>query len=150
MASALDAFDFSAEEAEEALKYVENKIHVKERLVCICGHAVGGHSVTAGISMCSANKQTCPCKKNRAVIEVESARGFLRKTMGAGALHALSQGIVTAEKAGQKIEWIVDLKCDRCNGDGPLSPAPVNQRGNIMDYATGFDVLLCRKCREEV
>jgi len=73
---------------------------------------------------------------------------FLRKTEGAGAMHALSRGIYAAIEAGRSVEWIVDLVCDKCNAQGKrVVPVPVTQNGFISDYATGFDALLCDDCR---
>lgn len=140
-------FDFTVSEAEEQIAEVELKEDVKG-LICICGHPVGRHVESAGLSMCSAGKSSCPCKTVRTVVKVENARIFLRRTKGGGALHALSQGLLAAYKADQKIEWLVEQKCDLCGEDKSVSPVPVTQRGIIVSEATGYDKLLCQECRE--
>jgi hypothetical protein len=61
----------------------------------------------------------------------------------------LAQGLHAAQKAGHTVKWLIEMKCDKCAIEGKVSPVAVSQRGTIMDEATGFDVLLCQKCREE-
>jgi len=76
---------------------------------------------------------------------------FLRKTEGAGAMHALSRGLYACIEAGRKVEWVVDLACDKCGAtDKRVVPVPVTQSGYLADYATGFDALLCDECRVSV
>lgn len=139
--------DFTFEEAELEISEAEVRDDVRG-LICICGHPVGRHDSNAGLVMCSAGKSTCPCKNVRPVVRVENARIFLRRTKGGGALHALSQGLVSARKAGQNIEWLIDQKCDLCGKAKQLSPVPVTQRGVIVSEPTGYDKLLCVQCRE--
>jgi hypothetical protein len=140
-------FDFTVSEAEKQIAEVELKEDVRG-VICICGHPVGRHDNVSGLVMCSAGKSTCPCKNVRAVVKVENARIFLRRTKGGGALHALSQGLLAAHKDGQKIEWLIAQKCDLCEKTKQLSPVPVTQRGVIVSEATGYDKLLCMECRE--
>jgi hypothetical protein len=142
-----DFFDFTEEEAKKEIAEVAIKEDVKG-LVCICGHPVGRHDDTSGLVVCSAGKFSCPCKNIRAVVKVDNARIFLRRTKGGGALHALSQGLLSAREAGQKIEWLIEQKCDLCGKAKQLSPVPVTQRGVIVSDPTGYDKLLCAQCRE--
>lgn len=140
-------FDFTEDEAEQALNNIEMLSGRKDGRICLCGHSNGRHTVVSGILSCQAAKQFCPCKKLRLVVECSNTRPFLRKTSGAGPLHALSQGISSAIKAGYEIKWLVDMECDKCQKAVPVSPVPVSQRGVEMDEATGYDALLCRDCR---
>jgi len=140
-------FDFTEVEAKALLAEVEVKEDVKG-LICICGHPVGRHDESSGMTVCSAGKFSCPCKKIRAVVKVENARIFLRRTKGGGALHALSQGLLAARESGQKVEWLIEQKCDLCGEAKQLSPVPVTQRGFIVQEPTGYDRLLCMDCRE--
>lgn len=140
-------FDFTEDEAREALAVVSDKTKVRGK-ICICGHPMGRHSITSGLTSCTAGKQTCPCKRARAVIEVDNARIFLRRTTGGGALHALTLGMTAALEAGQQVDWVIDVACDRCGNSGLVSPTPVTENGVIMNKATGYNVLLCRDCRE--
>lgn len=140
-------FDFTEDEAEKALNNIEMLSGRKDGRICLCGHSNGRHSWVNGILSCQAAKQYCPCKSLRLVVECSNTRPFLRKTSGPGPLHALSQGIASAIKAGYEITWLVPMECDKCHKTGPVSPIPVSQRGVIMDEATGYDALLCRDCR---
>lgn len=145
-------FDFTAEEAVEAVRKKEEGESHKDGRVCICGHPAGRHEFipALGRHSCSANKNNCPCTKLRTVIEVDNARIFLRKTTGAGPLHALGHGILKAVEAGQNVRWLVDQICDRCGQEGKLSPVAVNNRGVVMNEATGLDALVCADCRTEI
>lgn len=122
----------------------------RDRRICLCGHPVGRHTMVSGITFCKPSRMECPCKAQRLVLESEDTRVFLRKTEGSGALHALGRGLKAAKDAGKKVTWIVEMKCDRCQKDGPVSPVAVTQRGVLVSSATGYDALLCKKCRETI
>ena len=146
--NAFDFFDFSEEEAEEQAKLFGSDKFDRDGRICLCGHPMKRHTDTGGRSACSPSRLICPCKKSRPVIESSDTRVFLRKTRGSGSGHALAQGILAA-KGKHEIKWLVEMKCDKCEAEGKVSPVAVSQRGTIMDEATGFDALLCQKCREE-
>jgi hypothetical protein len=120
------------------------------KTICICGHPSGRHTMVSGITFCKPSRMECPCKAERLVLEVDDTRVFLRKTEGSGPLHALGRGMKAAKDAGKKVTWIVEMKCDRCEKAGPVSPVAVTQRGSLVNAATGYDALLCRKCRETI
>jgi hypothetical protein len=144
-------FDFSEEdvvEVNEEMKLVKGE---RDGRICICGHAVkrhGGQEI--GVTYCSPSRMTCPCKNIRVVLDTQDTRDFLRKTVGSGPMHALGRGIQTAMEKSHKVEWLIPAVCDRCETAGPLSPVPVSQQGQVAIEATGWDALLCRKCRSEV
>ena len=144
----MDGFAFSDEEAEEAMVAV-TKMGRFDRRVCACGHSLGRHQRPDGDVVCTVGKQSCPCQHVRAVLEASNTKTFMRKTMGVGPLHALGSGAFNAHKNGEKITWIVDLKCDYCGTEGPISPCAVTDNGKILDEPAGINVLLCRKCMEE-
>lgn len=124
---------------------------VRDNRICICGHGMSRHKEIAGEIMCKPSRLDCPCKAPRAVLEVDDTRAFLRKTVGGGAMHALSRGLSALIMSGKSAEWIVDLKCDRCGKvDEIVTPVPVTKSGHAMSYPTGYDALLCQECREEV
>lgn len=138
-----------AEEASEIAKVTPRG--ERDGRICICGHGVARHTVTNGAVYCKPTRMECPCKKVRAVIEVDDTRPFLRRTAGSGAMHALSLGLVGLAQKGRGAEWIVDLKCDRCGAeDSNVVPAAVTANGVGVSYPTGYDVLLCSGCREAV
>lgn len=123
----------------------------RDNRVCICGHPVSRHTVAGALTICKPTKMDCPCKKCRPVVKVSDLRTFLRKTEGSGGLHALSRGMYALSQKDGKISWLIDLQCDRCGEKTEdLTPAAVTQRGTSALHATGFDALLCGKCREEV
>lgn len=154
---ALNALGLSIEDVQkaedemyEALGSRRYRTTVDPR-ICLCGHPVGRHTVVGGITFCKPARMECPCKKCRPVIEVDDVRKFLRKTGGAGPLHALTLGIKSLAESGKKAKWIVDVSCDRCGAtDTPVVPVPVTQRGIAASHPTGYDALLCEKCRTEI
>jgi len=143
-----DFFDFSEEEAEEKAREFEGDGYNRDGRICICGHPMKRHTEYGGLSTCSPSRLVCPCKKGKPVLEVSDTRVFLRKTRGSGTAHALTQGILAC-KGKHEVKWLVEQRCDRCKSEGKVSPVPVTQQGIIKDEATGYDVLLCQRCREE-
>jgi len=151
---ALAAIGITQREIEETLEALQESRSVRDDYdprICLCGHAVKRHTSANGYVYCKPSKMSCPCKTVRPVLEVQDIRKFLRKTTGAGPLHALSLGIASHVLENKSVKWIVDLVCDRC-GDtqSPVTPVPVTQRGHAAPRATGYDALLCTKCRTEI
>lgn len=148
---ALKALGIDPDEAQKMDSALKDRSSMKDKRVCICGHGVTKHTDVAGAVMCKPSRMECPCKKVRAVLDVEDTRVFLRRTVGGGAMHALSRGLSALVMAGKSAKWIVELKCDRCQAiDQIVTPVPVTQSGHATTYATGYDALLCQSCREEV
>lgn len=143
-------FEYEDVVAGEAELVASGRRRSGDRRICVCGHPAGRHTQVQGITLCKPTRMECPCKNLRAVLRAEDTRNFLRKTEGSGALHALGRGLKAAHEAGKTVEWLVEAKCDRCLTPGQVSPVAVTQRGIVVQAATGFDALLCRKCREEV
>lgn len=146
---ALVDFDYEDVVAGEAELVASGRRSGRDKRICVCGHPLGRHTQVSGMVFCKPTRMECPCKAVRAVLQVEDTRTFLRKTEGSGALHALGRGLKAAQDAGKNVEWLIEPKCDRCGEVGPISPVAVTQRGIIVNSATGYDALLCRKCREE-
>ena len=142
--------DFSLDEALEADIEMRSRPAERDARVCLCGHPMARHTQISGLVICKPTRMGCPCKKARAVLESDDVRPFLRKTGGAGVQHALGRGLAAAVDKGIKVKWIVDMKCDRCQKEGQVSPVPVTQRGFATFEATGYDALLCSVCRQEV
>lgn len=119
--------------------------------ICICGHAVARHYGDAGHTYCKPARMECPCKKVRPVAESDDTRLFIRKTIAAGAQHALLRGALACYERGKKFEWTVDLVCDVCGAEGAehqVVPTPVTQHGRYFGNGpTGHDYFLCRQCR---
>lgn len=141
------AMGISLDEAIEADEALRERPTSRDGRVCICGHGAGRHSLNNGVVWCKPARMDCPCKKLRPVLEVEDTRPFLRKTAGAGPLHALVRGMSAVLSSGKRVEWIIDLKCDKCGAEGQVAPVPVTRNGLVMSEATGYDALLCMKCR---
>lgn len=147
----LKAMGLSLDEVRKADGLVREKRHDRDQRVCLCGHAISRHTVTNGVVYCKPGRMECPCKKCRPVLEASDTRKFLRKTSGAGALHALSLGLLAHSETEKPVKWIIELKCDRCQkNDKNVVPVPVTQHGKAVSYATGYDALLCKECRMEI
>jgi len=144
-----DKLDFTL---EEALKVDEQLISRRPRdgRICACGHPAMRHTITSGIVYCKPTRMECKCKVLKVVLDSDDVRPFLRKTEGAGAMHALGRGMAAAVKKGINFKWTIDPVCERCKKPGPVSPVPVTQNGISVSHATGYDALLCAPCREEV
>lgn len=148
--------------AEEALRAIgldpEDTIHTDQIMrkrtrkrdgrICICGHGAGRHQETAGRQTCNPSAMKCPCRSFRPVLEVEDSRVFLRETLGPGKLHALSRGIAASMELNKKVEWIVELACDRCkDSEKIVTPIPLTENGYVANYPTAVTALLCHECR---
>jgi hypothetical protein len=147
---AFSFFDFSIDEAREADDSLLSRPAERDGRICACGHPMARHTNLGGIVLCKPTRMECPCKNARAVLDSDDVRGFLRKTAGGGPMHALGRGVQASLSKGVKVEWIVEMRCDRCKKEGPVSPVPVTKTGFSVDYATGYDALLCADCREAV
>jgi len=147
----LEAMGISVNEVRKADGLVREKRHDRDQRICLCGHSVSRHTVVNGVVYCKPGRMECPCKRCRAVLQVADTRKFMRKTSGAGALHALTLGVLAHVDLGKPVKWIIDLQCDRCKkNDQNVVPVPVTQHGKAVLYATGYDALLCRECRSSV
>jgi len=145
---ALAAMGIDPDEAIAVDESLRERPGSRDGRVCICGHGVGRHTVEGGAVYCKPARMECLCKKVRPVVDAEDTRPFLRKTAGAGPMHALTRGLAALAALGKKAEWIVPLECDKCGDEARgIVPVPVTQQGIISSEATGFDVLLCPNCR---
>lgn len=145
-----DALDFTLEEALQADEQLRTRPGTRDGRVCACGHSAGRHQTDYGLNVCKPSAMQCACKTFRAVVEVSDTRPFLRKTEGAGPMHALGRGIAVALSKGAEVTWLIDLKCDRCKQEAKLTPVPVTQSGIAVSHDTGFNAMLCQTCRENV
>ena len=149
--SAFEHLDYTPEEALRVHELLtQPKGRDRDGRICACGHPMTRHAVLSGLVYCKPSRMECPCKKDRPVVTTSDTRLFLCKTEGQGPMHALGRGLVAAAKDGHRVEWLIEKKCDRCGSEGPVSPVPVTQRGVAVSEPTGFDALLCAKCRTEV
>lgn len=148
---ALAAMGMGVDEVMEMDSVLRTRPTKRDGRICICGHGVAKHTEIAGVVNCKPSKMDCPCKKVRPVIDAEDTRPFLRKTQGAGPMHALARGLAALAENGKDADWIIDLVCDRCSQEtGSLIPVPVTKDGRATVEPTGYDALLCQKCREEI
>lgn len=139
--------DVDASDAE----LIEKRKYQVDREICLCGHSMSKHTVINGIVFCKPSRMECPCKRARPVLVAQDVRKFIRKTEGGGAAHALTRAIRESAAAEKSVEWIIDLKCDRCGAaNNNVVPVPVTQNGIARSHATGYDALLCPDCRAEV
>lgn len=150
----MDPFEFldvDENEVAEVLDQIEDSKGIRDRQVCICGHPMVRHALNRDLGhyVCSPNAAGCLCVSPRAVLEVGDLRKFLRSTKGMGAFHALTQGIKAAKEAEVSMEWVggVPPSCDKCSASGvKVRPAPVSERGEILQKASALNVFLCNEC----
>ena len=139
------------EEAKEASELMKQKKFSRDSRVCVCGHSMSRHTIVSGIVVCKPNRMDCPCKKERAVLEAEDTRLFVRKTHGSGKWHALGAGLVSSVENEKTVKWLIEMVCDKCGSETEtLTPVPVTQNGFASEEATGYDALLCRGCFAEL
>lgn len=147
--NALQAIGMNLDEVVEIDAGLRTRPATRDGRICACGHSMTKHTEVGGIVLCKPSKMDCPCKKSRPVLDVEDTRPFLRKTQGPGPMHALSRGLAALLSLGKSADWIIDLVCDKCGKSaGLLSPVSVTKDGRTSETATGYDALLCSKCRE--
>ena len=143
-------FDFSQEEAQKVDEELKKPKNPRDPRICACGHPMSRHTSISGTHYCKPTRMECPCKNARPVLECNDVRPFLRKTNGAGPMHALGRGLAAAAAKGIEVKWLVIMECDRCKTKTQVSPVPVTQRGIATNEPTGYDALLCAECRAEV
>lgn len=149
----LAALGVSLEEVLEADSELRTRPAKRDGRICICGHSMTKHKFDKylGTTECKPSRMHCPCKESRPVLEAEDTRPFLRRTQGAGAMHALSRGLAALVASGKTAEWTIDMKCDRCGQESnELIPVPVTKNGVASIEPTGIDKLICPSCREEI
>lgn len=142
--------DFSQQEAQEADEQLKKPRSNRDSRICACGHPMGRHTNLSGMTYCKPTRMECPCKHPKPVLEASDVRPFLRKTNGAGPMHALGRGLAAAAAKDVEVRWLIEMRCDRCKAEGPVSPVPVTQRGIAVTEATGFDAFLCADCRTAI
>jgi hypothetical protein len=137
-----------------------------DRRICVCGHSVDRHKNYfvgdgSGVPVlrtnnpddsftCKPNAATCNCKKVIPVLSVSNPKYFLKKTDGAGQLHALSRGIRALMKVdGATAEWIIDPQCRTCGSKVNVVPACFTLDGRLKQGtgSDGYDAFICENCR---
>lgn len=142
--------DFSYEEAKEANEHLAKTRLGRDKRICVCGHPFTRHSLNPrGQVICKPSSLYCPCKEQRLVLEAGDVRDFLFKTVGSAKFHALGRGLQRAMEKENSVEWVIEMKCDRCGEEKPLAPVSVTQNVVIRDEPTGWDKLLCKECRQQ-
>ena len=152
--NALERFGFSEGDLQNVMQEAKEKAETKsDRRICSCGHPIRNHSsTTTGEVSCKSGRLFCPCIVKNPVIKVPDTRFFMRKTLGNGAMHALSLGIYAAIQSdpnnANKLEWIDGNVCGRCKNEGVLVyPTNLTRQGVVMDTPAEFTLLLCEDCR---
>lgn len=154
-ANAKDPFEFlssTVDEGRELMEFVDTSREGMDHRVCVCGHPVKRHKRDrmTGIMTCSPNAQRCPCQRPFAVLKASDLRVFLRSTRGEGWLHALGQGLLSAQEKGIKLDWLVEMKCEMCEQEAKVMPVLLN-KDKKADILTGtMSFLLCDDCMLKV
>ena len=138
---------------------------VTDKRICICGHGASKHKdlddnkykndFGSGVWMCKPNAMDCLCKVPYPVMEVSNTRYFLRRTTGAGKLHALLKGMSALAAKGGTAKWLIELTCAKCKVTGEdkgITPVPLNKLGRqtFDGLSEGNDTFLCIECRKDI
>lgn len=156
----MDEFDLDLDEVSEVNTIYQADPRSKDRRICICGHAMSRHHFNEyqNKHFCKPGQLACPCYTPRAVLEVPNTRYFMRKSLGSGAMHALSRGVAASiEALGQeewdsRRKWLVEAKCDGCQKETKYYPARVKANGEPLPNGEdvpgqGANAFLCEVCR---
>jgi hypothetical protein len=147
----LESMGLDPNEAERVDRELTQNARVKDKRICLCGHAVGRHDMTLGRPICVVGRMECKCKNLQPILAVSDTRPFIRKTEGSSLNHALSRGIAAAMSAGCDIDKIEDeWACHKCGVSGEairLTPVAVTANGVPTDYDSGYNALFCDDCR---
>ncbi len=153
MESEVDFFSQFAITQEEMSKSLEAVIDRSnfQKLICVCGHPMKGHSGSNNQSICSFANTYCRCQSPLAVIATSDLRYFKKLTRGSGADHALTLGCYSAKKAGKSVKWVAQPKCFKCqDSEVTIKPVAINLQNRIAFSSGEINVLLCHRCYEHL
>ncbi len=125
---------------------------LRNRAICLCGHAITKHSELPRRSVCSPSKWLCYCVKQIPVLVASDMRRFLHASTGDGERHALKRGIQALLRSGGYFEWLPDSRmCFDCGTLGDILPAVVTYEGISVTPEKGkignqMDIMLCGEC----
>ena len=144
----LEHFNYDKNRAEEIYSDVTSR-RKKNREICVCGHPMRLHSSSEQGTSCLAAKTFCPCTMPIPVLRANDHRYFTKISRGAGAKHALFQGMYASIKAGKEVNWLSDPMCFKCGKEGLLvRPIPLNRLMKISFGAGEMNLLACDVCAE--
>ena len=153
MESEVDFFSQFAITQEEMSKSLEAVIDRSnfQKLICICGHPMKGHSGSNNQSICSFANTYCRCQSPLAVIATSDLRYFKKLTRGSGPDHALTLGCFSAKKAGKSVTWLAKPMCFKCHvSEVAIKPVAINSQNRIAFSSGEINVLLCHRCYEQL
>lgn len=144
----LEHFNYDRNRAEEIYSDVISR-RKKNREICVCGHPMRLHSSSEQGTSCLAAKTFCPCTMPIPVLRANDHRYFTKISRGAGAKHALFQGMYASIKAGKEVNWLSEPMCFKCGKEGLLvRPIPLNRLMKISFGAGEMNLLACDVCAE--
>ena len=144
----LEKFNYDPSSAEAIYSDVRAE-RVFNREICICGHPMRNHSSGERGTSCLSAKTFCPCTMPIPVVRAVDHRYFTKFSRGAGAKHALFQGMYASVKAGREVNWISEPKCFKCGQEAILvRPIPLNRHMKVSFGAGEMNLLACDKCAE--
>jgi hypothetical protein len=141
---ALAAMGMDLNEVLEIDSVLRTRPAKRDGRICLCGHGLSKHQDLGGYILCKPSKMDCPCKKIRAVIDTDDTRPFLRRTSGAGPLHALSRGLAALAQSGRVpnglLSWSATSAANTAIRSSPFllrktATLPTSQQGMIYFYA---------------
>lgn len=139
-------YDKSSAEAIYADVTAQRKFN---REICVCGHPMRSHSSSELGTTCLAAKTFCPCTMPIPVVRALDHRYFTKISRGAGAKHALFQGMYASIKAGKEVNWLSEPRCFKCGKEGSLvRPIPLNRHMKVSFGAGEMNLLACDLCTE--
>ena len=159
----MDAFDLDLGDVLEAAGAFDSTNRNDDRRVCACGHGMSRHKFNdkSNRHMCLPGRLACPCLIPKAVLSTPNTRYFMRKSQGSGKSHALSMGYAASKEAlgddafSDKVEWLIEPKCEFCGTATPYYPVRVTRTGQVIfdsdeNEDEGVTVFLCSECRDPI
>lgn len=162
----MSEFELDEDEVKAELDRRE-KMAVRSRDVCICGHPVSAHS--SGVffrgevkQRCVTGKLECGCTRPTPVLRAGNLRLFQKKSTGNGGMHGLTLALHACNSQEPPVfwEWIQEPYCWNC-GDKEASvavcrilhPSKTLELGGKILENTNADraeenAFLCKDCRE--
>ncbi len=154
----MDDFDLDYEDVLDTKEAYLVTIRNDDRRICECGHSITRHKFDKfqNRHFCKPGAYSCPCVRERAVMDVPNTKFFMRKSFGSGKKHALAMGYAASKEAlgddfTENVKWLIPKNCEVCQTETAYFPVRVSLTGAVLldtDDDQGVTAFLCSECRD--